>query len=111
MVKHLDFAYKNVYEPFVYVCLPDERSFMAIESSHPRTRGDKARMLTLHATESHKCLSFSYHMNGSTIGRLNVFIRGPDSQESLLWRIAGSQGDEWHTGTVPIERNNPYQAR
>lgn len=66
-------------------------------------------MLTLHATESHKCLSFTYHMNGSTIGRLNVFIRGPDSEESLLWRLAGSQGNKWNTATVPIERKSPYQ--
>ena len=82
---------------------------MYIESSYPRVRGDKARMLTLHATESHNCLTFIYHMNGSTIGRLNVYARGPDAQESLLWRIAGSQGDAWHSATVPIERNHPYQ--
>ena len=88
---------------------PDEHSFRHIESSYPRERGDKARMLTLHATESHKCLSFTYHMNGSTIGRLNVFIRGPDSEESLLWRLAGSQGNKWNTAAVPIERKSPYQ--
>ncbi|KAL9958730.1 hypothetical protein ACROYT_G035784 [Oculina patagonica] len=93
----------------LYGCYKDERNFMFIESSFPRVRGEKARLVTLYATESHNCLSFNYHMNGLTIGRLNVYARGPDAEETLLWRIAGSQGDAWRSATVPIARTNPYQ--
>ena len=82
---------------------------MYIESSYPLVRGDKARMLTIHATESHNCLHFAYHMYGETTGRLNVYVRGPDTEESLLWRLGGNQGNSWKNAIVPIARNDPYQ--
>ena len=66
-------------------------------------------MLTLYATESHNCLNFRYHMKGYTIGRLNVYVRRHDGQESLIWRLAGSQGVLWKLVEVPIESSYPYQ--
>lgn len=82
-----------------------------MESSYPKKRGQKARILTLYATESHKCLSFRYHMYGSTIGRLNVYTRDYGGQETLLWRLAGDQGEQWYSASVPIASKLPFQVR
>ena len=48
-------------------------------------------------------------MYGSTIGRLNVYIRDHGGQETLLWRLAGDQGDQWYSASVPIASKLPIQ--
>ena len=50
-------------------------------------------------------------MYGSTIGRLNVYIRDHGGQETLLWRLAGDQGEQWYSASVPIASKLPFQVR
>lgn len=48
--------------------------YMFIEASRPQTAGDKADLLTPMLTSAKaKCLTFYYHMKGSTIGSLKIF--------------------------------------
>ena len=50
-------------------------------------------------------------MYGSTIGRLNVYTRDHGGQETLLWRLAGDQGERWYSASVPIASKLPFQVR
>ncbi|XP_043546352.1 MAM and LDL-receptor class A domain-containing protein 1 isoform X2 [Chiloscyllium plagiosum] len=54
-----------------------------------------------------KCkLSFWYHMNGVTIGSLQVFKKFANSTQ-LLWSQSGNQGNHWRRGEVllGVQRN------
>lgn len=47
---------------------------MYIESSAPQSQGDKADLLTPMMTSAKaKCMTFFYHMKGSSIGSLKIF--------------------------------------
>ena len=50
------------------------------------------------------CLRFWYHMMGSGVGTLNLFIKtGPGStNEKITWQLSGNQGNKWREGTAPI---------
>lgn len=77
-----------------------------MEASYP-VKKDFNGFLTTSYFSQYNCLQFSYHMHGKNMGRLNVF--GPNSKDgnkTLLWRIAGDQGDEWQSGVAKLEHNN-----
>jgi hypothetical protein len=74
-----------------------------MESSYPVNKSFSGVLTTSYFSQ-YNCLRFSYHMHGKHMGRLNVF--GPDlirGNRTLLWRIAGDQGNEWQTGVVRLE--------
>ena len=57
---------------------------MYIESSAPRVQGDKADLLTPKMTSTDaKCLTFYYHMKGSSIGSLKIFQKVSDSHRGF----------------------------
>ena len=46
-------------------------------------------------------------MHGKNMGRLNVFSpNSKDGNKTLLWRIAGDQGNEWQSGVAKLEHNS-----
>lgn len=47
------------------------------------------------------CFTFWYHMNGSTMGSLNVYIEA-DGHMINAWSITGNQGDTWHRASLNI---------
>ena len=70
---------------------------MYIETSSPRRRGDKAKLvLTIPNNGEISCLSFYYHMYGASVGTLNVY-----SGNSKVFNISGQQSNYW----IVVERN------
>ena len=71
--------------------------------AYPRSKGDLSVLESQHVVGTAKCLRFSYKISGDDVGRLNVYIVSQDDSTSLLWRISGSEGNEWKTAQVPID--------
>ncbi|XP_067024603.1 MAM and LDL-receptor class A domain-containing protein 1-like isoform X1 [Acropora muricata] len=73
--------------------------YMYIETSSPRVQGDSARLekggLSFSTT---KCLSFSYHMFGTSMGKLNVLV----GDKTVVFTRSGNQGDAWHRASFEI---------
>ena len=71
--------------------------YMYIEASSPRKPGEKAKlMLTVPYNGKQSCLSFYYHVYGSSAGKLNVY-----SGNKTIFNVSGNQGDNW----VMVESN------
>lgn len=89
---------------------------MFIEASLPRKQGDTARLIsetmTKHwSTKVPYCLRFWYHMTGSGIGTLNLYVKTGTGKlnEQLIWRLSGNQAKLWKSGTAPIYSSLDYQ--
>ena len=77
---------------------------MYIETSVPRSYGDKAKLLFSPPSSvigTFSCLKFYYHMYGGTINQLNVF----NGKRSVFTR-SGQQGDRWLYAQVTINVQN-----
>ncbi|EDO47788.1 predicted protein [Nematostella vectensis] len=84
--------------------------YMYIEASSG-SFGQRARLLGPRYQKSHSdCrLEFWYHMWGSTIGDLSVYVNVSDSLR-LWWYKSGDQGNKWQKGVVGIgKRTQPFQ--
>ena len=76
---------------------------MFMESSSPSPAGDTSLLIspTVTLSQTH-CLSFYYHMYGSTTGTLSVYRQFSKTVRHLLWRRTGNQGNMWRQGKVDI---------
>ena len=78
---------------------------MFIETSAPRVIGHRAVLQSNLFSNSNgiNCMNFWYHMYGSTIGTLNVWVQPQGNGTAVqLWSLSGQQGNTWKQGTVPI---------
>ena len=84
---------------------------MYTEASSPRTRGDKARLIsTTNPATTGSCLEFWYHMYGTDIGTLNVFVRTSNVLPSrALWSENGDQGNVWKVARKTITSTQPFE--
>ena len=82
-----------------------------VDSEYPRIEGEKHYYRTDFVLSSKNCLTFLYMLNGTNPGRLNVYLGGYLGKKTLLWRLAGNQGEyeSWSTAQVPIEAEVAYQ--
>ena len=73
--------------------------------------GDKARLLSrTFPSTSGRCLSFWYHMYGSGMGELNVYVKPVTGAMRKVWSQAGDQGDEWKMAQLTlISKTSDYQ--
>ena len=70
---------------------------MYIEASSPRKPGENAKLvLTVPNSGNQSCLSFYYHMYGTSTGTLNVY-----NGNINVFTVSGNQGDNW----LIVERN------
>jgi len=76
--------------------------------SYPRQRGDLSALESHYIVGTVNCLSFLYHISGD-VGKLNVYIVGQDEATSLLWRLAGNQGNEWHPAQLPVNATQGFK--
>nr|KAG5689549.1 hypothetical protein BaRGS_022052 [Batillaria attramentaria] len=79
--------------------------FVFIESSAPRRTGDKAWLISqpFPAFTGARCFNFWYHMYGSGIGSLNVYVDDTaNTTKTLLWSQKDNKGDRWLQGQMPI---------
>ena len=84
---------------------------MYTEASSPRSRGDKARLISpTEPATTGSCLEFWYHMYGSQIGTLNVYIRKSNTLPSRpLWAENGNQRNIWKVARKTITSAQPYE--
>ncbi|XP_052085693.1 MAM and LDL-receptor class A domain-containing protein 2-like [Mytilus californianus] len=80
--------------------------YIYTETSFPRSNGDTA-VLTTEDTNLQAgswCLSFQYHMKGSSIGKLEVYAGDKSSSLTSIWQKTGEQPDPdlWKTATLDI---------
>ncbi|VDI66984.1 Hypothetical predicted protein, partial [Mytilus galloprovincialis] len=87
-------------------------NYMYIETSSPRVNGDTAVLTTqdTNLPAGSWCLTFQYHMKGSSIGSLEVFAGDRSSSLTSIWAKSGEQSDPdlWKTATIDIpQQSNP----
>ncbi|XP_061166796.1 uncharacterized protein LOC133175702 [Saccostrea echinata] len=83
-----------------------------IEASNPRKQGDRAILRTnITFKETIQCLSFSYHMYGTSngMGTLNVFYTGSNGTVSNIFKQNGNQGNSWKRIAVEIAPTSGLQ--
>lgn len=77
---------------------------MFLEASSPRKTGDKTRLVSelFNQTSSNgQCFIFFYHMLGSSIGSLNIYVNASGG-EKLVWTLKGQKGNRWLNGQVNV---------
>ena len=85
--------------------------YMYIETSFPRTSGDIARLFSPFVlTSNSNCgFSFWYHMYGTTINTLNVYVLTPKGH-NLVWTKSGNQGNRWiSSGVISTNTTGVFQ--
>ena len=81
---------------------------MYIETSSPRRLGDNAKLNSpLLRFSGDMCLTFFYHMYGSTIGKLNVIINGT----KMVFSASGNEGNNWFQARVTTSLAGVYRVR
>ena len=83
---------------------------MYIEASSPRKKDDKARLESplQQPAPGGNCLEFWYHMLGSGMGSLVVYIKD-NTRTSQVWKISGNQGSSWQKGKVTLKSAGNYK--
>ncbi|XP_014680990.1 PREDICTED: MAM and LDL-receptor class A domain-containing protein 1-like [Priapulus caudatus] len=81
---------------------------MYVETSS-QVKGGKARLISnLHYATDGQCLVFYYHMYGTAVGSLNVYTRQAGLLGSVVWTLAGDQGDRWYKGMVDVASSTTF---
>ena len=78
--------------------------YLFVESSFPRTKGERAELVTRVMPPRYQCMKFWYHMTGARMGRLDVFLEETKKEGKLTWSVSGDRGEHgWHKGVIPLE--------
>ena len=86
--------------------------FMYIESSAPRRPGQKAWLVSKQiGFSTPMCLNFYYHMYGTQIGSLNVYVKtGVALPSTPVWTKSQNQGQMWNLAQATIQATTqPYR--
>ena len=87
--------------------IPFLGKYAYIETSSPRVQGDNARLVKSGLSfNTKKCLSFYYHMYGTTMGTLNVYVG-----QKKIFTKSGNQGNQWKKATVDITEPGASEVR
>ena len=75
-----------------------------MESSSPRTTGQKTRLVSEvfnQTTSNGQCFLFFYHMYGRNMGSLNIYVNSSGG-EKLVWVQTIEKGKQWQNGQVNV---------
>ncbi|XP_046846326.1 transmembrane protease serine 9-like [Xenia sp. Carnegie-2017] len=75
------------------------------EASNPRKKGDKANLVSPKLKSGQWCLTFSYHMFGSDIGKLNVHNDNMGDWQTIFTK-SGNQGNQWKRAEIDVNLLN-----
>lgn len=75
------------------------------EASNPRKPGDKANLVSPKLKSGQWCLTFSYHMFGSDIGKLNVHNDNMGNWQTIFTK-SGNQGNQWKRAEIDVNLLN-----
>jgi hypothetical protein len=98
------FSYDHTYGDYNGV-------FLFIEASSPVQQGFNAILestLFLPTPSYSLCMDFWYHMYGTGIGSLNVYINVSNTS-SLLWTQNGNKGNQWFNGQLTIKSAKSFR--
>lgn len=75
------------------------------------SEGEKAKLLSQTFPQTGgRCLTFWYHMYGSGMGELNVYIKPITGSLRKVWSLSGDQGNEWKMAQVTLDSSaSEYQ--
>ena len=83
--------------------------YLYIEASNPRVLGHKSVISKQYSGigTNGSCLTFWYHLYGSSMGQLNVYLKNKlqDASTSPSWNLIGEQGDRWEMGQVTLTKD------
>ncbi|KAI8499746.1 hypothetical protein Bbelb_227970 [Branchiostoma belcheri] len=85
--------------------------YLFIEASSPQDVGHNAiiRSQIYPPSSAGYCLDFYYHMYGSMVGDLNVYLFTGVRQEEPTWSMSGNQGNQWLRARVEIKPTSNFQ--
>ncbi|XP_078589527.1 MAM and LDL-receptor class A domain-containing protein 1-like [Branchiostoma floridae x Branchiostoma japonicum] len=98
-------------ELYLYGITFDENGhYMYIDTSSPRVAGDRALLYSPTVTTACTMyLRFWYHMYGSAIETLNVYVRTGSSLPAVpVFTRTGEQGNQWLSAEVEISNTGSY---
>jgi hypothetical protein len=68
-----------------------------------KNRGEFARLISpLLRYETHRCITFWYHMYGSPGDLKILVVREHHSETETIWTLSRDQGDKWQQGRASI---------
>lgn len=87
--------------------------YMYIETSYPRKQGDKARLSSPVYTplQGGQCFQFWYHMYGSNVNTLNVYIKTGSALGIPVWIRSGNRGNVWKVAQIAITATSNFHVR
>ncbi|CAH1274042.1 BMP1 [Branchiostoma lanceolatum] len=79
--------------------------YMYTEASSGSTGATVSLTLPVIRSDGQHCLRWFYHMYGSSMGTLNVYVSQPQYPDMLVWTRSGDQGNRWLLASLPISNN------
>ncbi|XP_019882967.2 MAM and LDL-receptor class A domain-containing protein 1-like [Camponotus floridanus] len=87
-----------------------------IDSSFPRRPGDTAKLISSNfpatSADMPMCMHFWFHMFGSGVGYLKLFLRhfrSSNGQPQEIWGLSGNAGNAWFMSQVTISSLDDFQ--
>ena len=88
---------------------PGSGHYIFIEASFPRRLNDTARIIsTSVTTKTTKCLHFWYHMYGTHVNTLNVYLKVGSQLGNPVWTHTGTLSNKWYNANVDIMKSTNY---
>lgn len=88
----------------------DEGYYVYIDASFPRKLNDTARLISAVINPpSEKCLSFWYHMFGTHVNTLNLYLKTHGNLGTPVWVKSGTQGNTWLPASVNLAVSSSAQ--
>ena len=78
-----------------------------LEASLPRQHGDIVRLISP-KMQGAKCMSIMYHMYGSTMGSLIIYMK-MNGSETVEWIKSGNHPDQWFETAVFFNSSAEYE--
>ncbi|XP_066292845.1 P-selectin-like [Branchiostoma lanceolatum] len=86
--------------------------YMYTEASSGFTGTTASLTLPTIPSDGQNCLRWFYHMYGSDMGTLNVYVSQPQYPDMLVWTRSRDQGNRWLSATTPVFTNaRAFQVR
>ena len=82
-------------------------TYAYLEASVPRQHGDNVRLLSP-VMQGAKCMSFMYHMYGSSMGSLVIYMK-TNSNETVEWIKTGNHPNQWLEAVIFLNSSALYQ--
>lgn len=84
--------------------------YIYIETSSPRRVNDTARIISQPINvNTTMCLNFWYHMYGTSVRTLNVYMKVGGSLSPPVWSRTGTRSNQWYSASVDVQSSTSYQ--